>query len=234
MTRLLSLAALAVMAAPSAATAATAAERSFSVTGFDRIRIDGPFDVQLKTGVAPFARASGARTALDRVKLSVQGRTLVIQADSGAWGGYPGEAAKPAVIMVGTHDLDSAIVNGAGRLAIDRVKGLTFTLAVQGAGAVDVAALRVDQLKLGLSGAASARLAGEVANANLLIRGTSSLDSSAMALKDAKLGVEGPSIVRMKARGSLSVQAVGPASIAIEGRPACTVKAVGSAVVTGC
>ena len=44
-----------------AASPLAAAERSYSVTDFNRVRVEGPFAVTLATNVAPFARASGAR-----------------------------------------------------------------------------------------------------------------------------------------------------------------------------
>ena len=44
---LLALASLPVAAAP------PEVQRNYSVSGFDRIRVDGPYQVQLKTGVSP-------------------------------------------------------------------------------------------------------------------------------------------------------------------------------------
>ena len=68
---------------------AIAAERHYSVTSFDRIRIDGGYRVTLATGVAPFATASGNQAALDGVTIDVQGRTLIVHADRAAWGVTP-------------------------------------------------------------------------------------------------------------------------------------------------
>ena len=60
---------LLVFAALAASVPASAAERNFTVTGFDRIRIDGPYRVRLTTGVAPFAKASGSAAALQGVSI---------------------------------------------------------------------------------------------------------------------------------------------------------------------
>lgn len=229
MTRLLLAAALLASAA-----AAPAAERRFSVTGYDRIRLDGPFEVDLKTNVAPFALASGDQAALDGLKLGVEGRTLVIRASTGAWGGYPGARAGKVVIRLGTHELTTAWINGAGTLAIDKVKGLAFDLAVQGAGSATIADVRVDQFRVGLAGAASARLAGKAPLVTAIVRGTSALDSSGLAVNDMKLGVEGPSVVNARASNSVRIDASGPSTVTITGGAACTVKAAGSATITGC
>src|SRR5690348_15394711 len=87
---------------------AAAATRNFGVTSFEKIRIEGPFDVSLKTGVAPFARASGSPAAIDRVAIDVQGTTLVVHRSLDSWGGYPDKNPGPVVISLGTHDLSSA------------------------------------------------------------------------------------------------------------------------------
>ncbi len=105
--RLPILALLALASLPVAA-AAPATQRNFSVTSFDRIRIDGPYQVDLRTNVAPYARASGTPVSLDGVSIKVEGRTLIVRSGSGGWGGYAGEGRGPVTIEVGTHDLSAA------------------------------------------------------------------------------------------------------------------------------
>ena len=228
--RLVAFAAFALLAAP-----AMAAERNYSVTSFNRIRVDGPYQVTVRTNVAPFARASGSQASLDGVSIRVEGRTLIVRADtSGGWGGYPGEGRGPVTIELGTHDLTTAWVNGAGALFIDKVKGLSFDLAIQGAGVMRIDSADVDQLKIGLSGTASARLSGRAAKLTATIRGSSSLDAETLAVKDAVIGAEGPAMVRANVTGTAKVDALGLASVALAGGPSCITKTQGSASVTGC
>jgi hypothetical protein len=212
-----------------------AAKRNYSVTSFDRIRIDGPYQVNLKTNVSPFARASGTQASLDGVSIKVEGRTLIVRANSGAnWGGYPGEARGPVTIELGTHGLAHAWVNGAGSLTIDKVKGLSFDLAIQGPGVARIDDAQVDQLKVGISGSGSARLSGKAAKLTAVIRGTSSFEGDGLQVKDAVIGAEGPTTVRAQVSNSAKVDATGLASVTLAGGPACTVKAQGSATVLGC
>lgn len=228
--RIVAFAALVLLAAPAAA-----AERNYSVTSFNRIRVDGPYQVTVRTNVAPFARASGSQASLDGVSIRVEGRTLVVRADtSGGWGGYPGEGRGPVTIELGTHDLTTAWVNGAGALFIDKVKGLSFDLAIQGAGVMRIDSADVDQLKIGLSGTASARLSGRAAKVTATVRGASSLDAETLAVKDAVIGAEGPAMIRANVTGTAKVDALGLASVALAGSPSCTTKTQGSASVTGC
>jgi hypothetical protein len=222
--------ALLLLAAP-----AWAAERNYSVTGFDRVRVDGPYQVTLTTNVAPFARASGSQASLDGVSIKVEGRTLVVRADSsGGWGGYPGEGRGPVTIEVGTHELANAWINGPGALFIDKVKGLSFDLAIQGSGVARIDAVDVDQLRLGISGAASSRVAGRALKLTATVRGSSSLDAEALSVKDAVIGAEGPALVRASVSGTAKVDALGLAAVTLAGAPSCTVKTQGSSTVTGC
>ena len=150
-TFLFAFAATLTLAAP-----ADAASRNFGITSFTKVRVDGPFKVMLATGVAPFARASGSAAALDRVAVEVRGDTLVVHSNVSSWGGYPGANSGPVEVSVGTHDLTNAWLNGAGSLAIDRVKGLSFALSVQGSGAAEIADVEADRMILASSAAAAA------------------------------------------------------------------------------
>lgn len=221
-------------AAPAAFGAAPQVQRNFSVTSFDRIRIDGPYQVRLTTNVAPFARAAGAASALDGVDLKVEGRTLIVRANNSGWGGYPGEARGPVMIEVGTHDLGYATINGAGAVTIDRVRGLSFDLSIQGPGTARIDYADVDQLKVGISGAGSARLSGRAGKLTTTVRGPSSFEGEGLSVKDAVIGAEGPAVVRTAVTNTAKVDAVGLASVTLTGRPACIVTAKGSAVVSGC
>jgi hypothetical protein len=223
------LASLALLAVPG-----HAATRNYGVEGFDRIRVDGPFKVKLTTGVAPFAKASGSAMALDRVALDLQGRTLVVHVNQSSWGGYPGAAAGPVEIALGTHELSGAAVNGSGSLEISRITGLKFDLAVQGSGDATVGASDVDQLRITLLGNASSTVSGRAATLTAFQRGTTALNAAGLTIKDATIGAEGGSTTSAAVTNSAKITASGSATVTLTGNPACTVRANGSASVSGC
>lgn len=213
---------------------AGAATRNFGITGFTKVRVDGPFKVKLATGIAPFARATGPAAAIDRVAVDVRGDTLVVHSNVSSWGGYPGADAGPVEVILGTHELSSAWLNGAGTLAIDRVSGLAFALSAQGSGSVEVAAANVDQMSVSLVGTAAARLGGQARKLTALVRGISTLDAGSLAARDASIAAEGAATIDATVTNSATVAASGPATIRLAGGPSCTVKAAGSASVSGC
>ncbi len=216
------------------ASPAAAAERNFGVSGFDRVRVEGPYIVRLTVGVAPFARASGSPRALEGVAMDVQGRTLVVRPNRSSWGGYPGEQTGPVEIAIGTHELSAAWLNGSGSLAIDKVRSLAFELSVQGAGSASIASVDVDQLKVSVAGAGITHLSGRSARISAMIRGSSVLEAGSLAVKDAVFGAEGPATIRARVSGTAKIDAIGAAQVEIAGKPACTVRTAGSATVLGC
>jgi len=213
---------------------AQAATRNFGVSGFDRVRIDGPYKVTLTTGVPPFANASGSQTALDAVSIDVQGRTLVVHVSRSAWGGYPDKDAGPVEINIGTHDLSAAYLNGAGSLQINRVKSLAFELSAQGSGLATIGDADVDQLLVGVVGSASASIAGRAGKLTATVRGISLLDASGLAIKDATISAEGAATVKANVTNAVKVDGTGPATITLTGDPSCTTHMTGSASVSGC
>lgn len=230
MLRLLVLALIAPAAAPAAAET-----RNFGVSGFERIRLEGPFRVVVTTGKPPSASASSpSGAALQNVSMDVTGKTLVIRRNRSAWGGYPGEAGAPIEVRISTHELSAVTLNGPGSIDIDRVKGLSFDALAQGSGLVTIRDAAVDQLKVLLDGSAGARIGGSVSALTATLRGMSTLDASELTAKDATLNGNGSVTVRATVSNSAKIDAQGTAAVALAGNPGCTVRAVGSASVTGC
>lgn len=225
---------LAAAAGAALAGPASAATRNFGVTGFTKVRVDGPFIVRLATGVAPFATATGGTAAVDRVAVDFQGDTLVVHRDINTNSDFAGQDSEPVEISLGTHELSAAWLNGSGTLAIDKVKALTFNLSVQGSGVGTIGAAAVDQLNVSAIGAGSARLAGTAGRLTAIARGISSVDASALTVKDATLGIDGSGTMAAAVTNSVKVDANGPATVRLAGKPACTLKTNGAATVSGC
>ena len=214
--------------------AADAAERSYSVTQFTRIRVDGGYSVRLTTGVAPFAKASGSPAALDSVSVEVQGQTLIVRHNPSAWGGFPGRDAGPVELSVGTHDLTTAWLNGAGSIAIDKVRGQAFQLSLDGSGSASVEGLSVDKLRADVNGSGSVSLAGSAATARIELDGPGEIDASALSIKNGAIAAVGNAVVKARVTDTADVRAFGNAKVEMSGNAACSVKAVGSATVSGC
>lgn len=213
----------ALIAAPAAA-----AERSYSVTSFDRIRVEGPFAVTVVTGKAPSAKASGGSEALERVTVRVEGRTLLVRPNMSGWGGFPGAQTAPARIAVTTPGLHTASVLGPGSLDIDRISGARAVLTVEGSGRIAARALDTDTASLAAAGSGSIEAAGRTKQATAIARGAAEIRAGELVVSDLTLTSETAGAVTMRATRSAKVNALGLGSVRVEGAAACEVRKLGS------
>ena len=210
----------------------SAAERRYSVTDFDRIEVQGPYEVRIATGASSSAaRATGDQAALDRVSVDVQGRTLRVRPNQSAWGGYPGDRPGPVTIELTTRDLRAASVVGSGRLSIDRVKGLRADLSVSGSGSLAAGSVDADTLVVSLLGSGTVALSGRAKQLRAAVQGSGDLEGSAFRAEDVDLTADTAGAVTVGAVRTAKVRATGPGDVEIAGTPACTVTGQSAALV---
>ena len=228
MHRIMLAALLGLLAAP-----ALAADRNFIVTDFDRVQVDGPFEIRLITGRPASARAQGSAHALDQVKIDVEGRQLRVRPNRSAWGGYPGDEAGPVAITLTTRDLRAVFVRGSGGIDINSVSGLRFDLAVSGSGRITVGKLQADTANVSVIGSGKVTLAGKAKTFQASIQGSGDLDARGLFADDAEInsGTAGEIVVGVQR--AVKVTGGGPGDVTILGSPACTVTMRGSGRV-GC
>lgn len=219
---------LATLCVALASTAADARDRTVMLTSFDRIRVEGPFDVTLTTGSGAGGRISGASQAIDGVNVRVEGRTLIVSAGVNGWGGYPGGArGGPVRIAVTTPSLRAAYVAGGGRLTVDRIKAQAIDLAVSGAGSLSVAAIESDQLVAALNGTGTLSVAGSAGRARFVNSGTGAINAGNLVARDLVVVAQGAGSGVFAARYTADISALGLGDISVEGSPKCVVRGAG-------
>jgi hypothetical protein len=218
----------AAFALAAASAPAAAAERRYMVTDFDRVQVEGPYEVTLATGRPSGATATGSQTAIDRVSVEVQGRTLHVRPNRAAWGGYPGQPIGTVRIAATTRELRGGLVTGPGSLVIDRAGGLRLDLNVSGSGRLGVAAVAADQLVVGLAGSGKIMLGGKARQIRASIQGTGDLDAASLRADDADIGADTAGTIALTALRTAKVRANGIGIVEIGGTPACTVTGLGA------
>ncbi len=224
MTRTLPLALLAFVAA----SAAGAAERNYSVTDFDRVQVDGPYQVTVTTGGASAARAEGSPEALERISVEVIGSTLRVRANRSGWGGYPGERTGPVRIALTTRELRAAAVVGSASLDVDRIRGLRADLSVNGGGRLAVAGVDSDNLVVGLLGGGLITLAGRARQLKATVQGSGDLAASGLSVDDAQIAADTAGSVTVAVARTVKLNASGSGDVEIIGNPSCTFEGQGT------
>ncbi|HJQ18642.1 MAG TPA: head GIN domain-containing protein [Allosphingosinicella sp.] len=208
---------------------ASAAERRYTVTDFDRVRIEGAYQVSLATGRASSARASGSQEALDRLQIDVEGMTLRIRPNQSAWGGYPGrQDTGPLRITLTTQSLRAATVQGAGTLNVDRAGGLRLDIALAGSGAIAIPKIEADALAVALLGSGTIQLGGTTKTVRAQISGSGNLLAEGLTASDAQVLGDTAGTIRLTVSRSAKVTASASGDVDVLGSPACTVKVTGT------
>ncbi|HEX8224771.1 MAG TPA: head GIN domain-containing protein [Allosphingosinicella sp.] len=224
MTRILPLALLAFAAAAPAG----AAERNYSVTDFDRVQVDGPYQVIVTTGRASGARAEGSSEALERISIEVLGSTLRVRANRSGWGGYPGERTGPVRIALTTREIRSAAVIGSASLDVDRARGLRVDLSVNGSGRLAVAAVEADNLIVGLLGGGRMTLAGRAKQLKATVQGSADLAAAGLSTDDAQIAADTAGSVTVAVARTVKLNSTGSGDVEIIGSPSCTLEGQGT------
>ncbi|UUL84319.1 GIN domain-containing protein [Sphingomonas qomolangmaensis] len=206
---------------------AHAEDRRVMVTGFDSIRVEGPFDVELRTGGATGATISGEARALDGVAVRVEDRVLVISANPNSWGGWPDARAATPRIVATAPAIRSATLVGNGRLAIDRMASQQVTIDMSGSGTLRVAAIAADEFRATLTGAGSLEVRGTTARARFASNGANRIDAASLAVRDLTVLSQSPSESSFSASETANITAVGLGQVTVSGKAACTVAGPG-------
>lgn len=226
-TLLLILAAASALPVPAAA-----ADRTVVVTSFTRLRIDGPFVVEVRTGASPAARASGDAAAIERVDISQNGDTLIVRMGGKGWGERPGaKATAPVRIMLATPRLEG-VAGGAGAdVRVGAMKGTRVDLMLTGAGKLDVARVDADQLVATVVGTGALAAAGKAVRARLMVNGPGTIAAPGLVADDLVTRVEGAGEVTAAARFTAQVTSTGLGKVTVLGKPKCQVRAPGGGPV---
>jgi hypothetical protein len=211
--------------------AAAGLPRSFTVTSFDRIRVEAPYTVTLATGRSVSAKAEGSAAALDAIDLRVEGRTLILRQRS-SWGA--GKAGSPVRVVLSTPELRTALVIGAGSLSIDKMGGLSVDVGLQGSGNLTIASITADRLVADANGSGTLRLSGRVKTARMSSSGSASFLADRLFTDELSLSTEGAGEVAVAARTKADIRAAGSVQVQVTGNPPCTLRTAGSATVNGC
>lgn len=214
-----------------AAAPVAAAERNYSVTDFDRIRVEGPFRITVTTGSAVTARAEGEQRALDALTLRVDGRTLVIRMGDQGWGGFPGEVPPPPSIRLTAPSMRAVVVTGGAVVEVAQMKAPRVDLTLTGSGSITAPAIEADRLVASLMGTGRLTMGGRALTASVQSRGAGDVDASALSVGDLTVNSESAGEARFNAERSVRVISTGAGAVSVAGDAACTVQSTGAAPI---
>ncbi len=226
MRRLLALALAAGLATPGAA-----ATRAFTVTGFDRINVAGPFSVTVRTGPGVSVRATGDNRALDRLSAMVDNNVLKLRASNPIDGNWQDGDVGKVAIAVTVPSLRAATLGGSGDLTIDRARADQFDALLGGSGNLSIGALQADRAVLSLIGSGDLTVAGKVETVRAALSGSGNLAAAELLGGEVRASVVGSGDLHLAASRKASISASGSGDVIVTGNAECTVVQHGSGTV---
>jgi hypothetical protein len=211
-----------------AAAPAEAAERRFTVSGFEKVQVEGPFQVTVVTGKGSGAIATGSPQALDQISIVVEGRTLRIRPNRSAWGAPPKAGEGGLKVALSTHELTAATLAGSGTLAIDKARGMRLDVALSGSGRITIGQVDADRLNLQMLGAGALVLSGRAKSLRATVTGQGALDAAGLLADDAEIAADSTGNITLGVRRAAKVASSGAGDVTISGTPACTLSGSGA------
>jgi hypothetical protein len=213
-----------LLALTAAAPAPAAPARTVMLTRFERLRVSGPYVVEVMTGGRTGAEVLGDREAAERVTVQVDSGILTIRPLATTQDGFAAARGPVTIRITTTSPLQAATVIGGARVTIDRLSGARVDTTLNGTGALTVAGVKAEQLVAALVGTGTLTLAGTARQARLAASGSGSFDASALDARELVLRSEGAGSGRFRAGFSADVSANGAGTIEIAGTPKCQVR----------
>jgi hypothetical protein len=213
-----------------AATAASAAERSFAVTGFDKVSAAGSEDVVITTGKTASVVATGPQERLDKLEISVDGGTLKIRQKSGSswsWGSKEG-----VVIRVSMPTLHAVSTAGSGDVTADGGAGPDFVASIAGSGDMRISNVNSASVRLSTAGSGDFFVAGKCTTLKTSISGSGDMNLAGLTCADADVGISGSGDVMVHASRTANVRISGSGDVKVTGGSKCTSRTSGSGDVS--
>lgn len=203
--------------------------RTYPATEFADVALRGSDDVDVRVGGGFSVRAEGPSDELDKLRIALDGDTLVIGRKRNAlsWGDK-----QKVKVFVTLPRLAQGVVLGSGDMAIDRVDGAKFEGVVAGSGTLSLAALAVDEAELSIAGSGDAQVAGTARMLKINVAGSGNLRGTGLRSESAEVAVAGSGDVSAQVNGNAKVSILGSGDVNLGPQAKCTVSKMGSGKVS--
>ena len=208
-----------------AAPSGVGAKRSYDASGFTKVDLRGPDDIEVRNGGQFAVTAEGDTAVLDQLEVRVVDGTLRVgRKDRSGFSFSNDRGVKVHVVL---PKLDGASVSGSGNMSVDKAEG-AFRGAIAGSGNLGIAALAATDADLSIAGSGDLTVAGTVSRLNASIAGSGDIDASKLTATGASISVIGSGSLRGVVKGGASVSIAGSGDVDLTGGAKCSVSAVGS------
>jgi len=197
-----------------------------SLDKYNKIRIEGPFDVSIDPNKTSGLTITAPNDALADIETKVEGGELILEIDN-----Y-GFMSPEMEVVIANDQLEAVTVAGSGSFvgAVRTKRDLNLT--VSGSGSIETEA-EADEVNAIISGSGDIRMTGSCKSLEASISGSGDMDFSNLDAIDADVAVSGSGDMKINVSGKIKASIAGSGSVEYKGKPEEVDKSIsGSGSVT--
>ncbi len=210
---------------------------SRNLTGFERIEINGDFDVQITTGEEPAAIIETDENLIDLIVTHVSGNKLIVETRNGICI----RPTRPVEISISAGDIREITLNGSGlvycygliaenlevdlsgsgEIELDNVVCTAADIELEGSGLIDCDLVSED-VKTQLEGSGEIKVRGQSVSGDHKIIGSGKINASFLNSDVAVVYISGSGVVDVDVNNALDVTIIGSGKVYYTGNPNVT------------
>lgn len=192
--------------------------RTIDTGGVRRIELKGIGDLEVLQGDHEELVIEADAATMDRILVDVRGDTLIIRLRSGFWLGaiMPSQEIRYRLTV---RELASIALEGAGDVQVKGLEADSLTLALDGAGSLTADDLTAEALTVRHRGAGNVTMRGQAALQEVTLTGAGNYSAADLVSQIALVQIEGAGEATVWAQQRLDARVSGVGSIRYYGEP---------------
>jgi Putative auto-transporter adhesin, head GIN domain len=209
-------------------------ERKLLVGSFENIQVIGDIAVDVQTGKAPSAIASGDKRVLESLKLERIGTTLRVRLQDIVNNTQGVPITAPLLVRLTTQEIKDITVSGNGTLAVSEVRQQDLVrMLIAGNGSVSIGKLITDQLTATINGNGRIELGGgSIRDGRVTIDGAGGFEGAKAPMRNLRIEHIGNAVSTATVSEDSEIFNRGSGNITIGGKGKCFIKQAGAAAIS--
>lgn len=207
----------------------TDGQRNFAATGFDRVELAGPFDVQVAVGGAASVRAEGDTGLMDKMEVLVENGRLKIRLQNGYR--WSSDGNRRVTVFVSAPTLAGADIAGSGDIRVSSLQTRSFEGSIAGSGNLRLEGLQAESAEFDIAGSGNVEASGSAREATVSIAGSGDARLGGLQSETARVSIAGSGNAELNARQTASGDIVGSGDVTVRGGARCDISRMGSGSV---
>jgi hypothetical protein len=198
-----------------------------SVSGYTRLVVSGPVDVQLKHTGAEKAVVHADDNIASLIETRVDGGKLIVETHKDA----SFRTRNKLSVVVEFKQLEGVQLSGSGDVNADDIKAGIFEGVIQGSGNMRIGKLEAETVAISIAGSGNFNARGRAEKVGFVIKGSGDVRAEDLQAKSAAVRISGSGDAHVHATESLQARIAGSGDVRYRGSPQVEKKVAGSGEV---